>query len=154
MISPAERESTYVIDGLMHNDVVKSTLHSTDEHGFKEAISCLTHLLGISYAPSFRNLKRQTPYHFRNRRNASGQEVPRPLRIGEECAEKRVVGRGKTGHHGPPSPLLQAGEDVKGASPHVMMADPARTSSRLRASRPQTTATRWTGSWRSRYLSA
>ena len=34
VISPAERESTYVIDVLMHNDVVNRTIHSTGKHGF------------------------------------------------------------------------------------------------------------------------
>jgi len=42
----AERESAYVIDGLMGNDVVKSDIHSTDTHGFSEAIFAVTHLLG------------------------------------------------------------------------------------------------------------
>jgi TnpA family transposase len=37
VISAAERESAYVIDGLMHNDVVKSDVHSTDTHGYKVA---------------------------------------------------------------------------------------------------------------------
>ncbi len=54
VFSAAERESTYVIDGLMHNDVVRSDIHSTDEHGFMEAIFCVTHLLGISCAPRFK----------------------------------------------------------------------------------------------------
>ena len=84
VISPAERESTYVIDGLMHNDVVKSTIHSTDEHGFKEAIFCLTHLLGISYAPRFRNLKKQTLYHFRNRKNEGGDWMIAPKKYVNE----------------------------------------------------------------------
>ena len=84
VISPAERESTYVIDGLMHNDVVKSTIHSTDEHGFKEAIFCLTHLLGISYAPRFKNLKKQTLYHFRNRKTASGDWMIAPKKYVNE----------------------------------------------------------------------
>jgi hypothetical protein len=30
VINVSERESGYVIDGLMHNDVVKSDIHSTD----------------------------------------------------------------------------------------------------------------------------
>ena len=34
VISAAEREAAYVIDGLMHNDVIKSDIHSTDSHGF------------------------------------------------------------------------------------------------------------------------
>ena len=67
VFSAAERESVYVIDGLMHNDVVQSDIHSTDEHGFNEAIFCITHLLGLSYAPRFRNLKKQNLYHFRGR---------------------------------------------------------------------------------------
>lgn len=33
VFSAAERESAYVIDGLMRNDVVKSDIHSTDSHG-------------------------------------------------------------------------------------------------------------------------
>ena len=66
VFSASERESPYVIDGLMHNDVVKSSIHSTDEHGFMEAIFCVTHLLGISYAPRFKNLKKQVRYHFRS----------------------------------------------------------------------------------------
>jgi Tn3 transposase DDE domain len=33
VFSAADRESAYVIDGLMHNDVVKSDIHSTDAFG-------------------------------------------------------------------------------------------------------------------------
>jgi TnpA family transposase len=39
VFSAADRESAYVIDGLMHNDVVKSDIHSTDAFGYSEAIS-------------------------------------------------------------------------------------------------------------------
>ena len=35
----------------MHNDVVKSDIHSTDTHGYTEAIFGAMHLLGFSYAP-------------------------------------------------------------------------------------------------------
>jgi len=38
VFSAGERESAYVIDGLMHNDVVRSDIHSTDSFGFSEAI--------------------------------------------------------------------------------------------------------------------
>ena len=70
MFSAAERESAYVIDGLMRNDVVKSDLHSTDSHGYSEAIFAVAHLLGISYAPRLKSLDRQTLYIFRSRRDA------------------------------------------------------------------------------------
>ena len=36
VISSAEREAAYVIDGLLHNDVIKSDIHSTDTHGYTE----------------------------------------------------------------------------------------------------------------------
>lgn len=67
VFSAAERESAYVIDGLMHNDVVKSDIHSTDTHGYSEAIFATTHLLGFSYAPRIKNLKKQTLYIFKSR---------------------------------------------------------------------------------------
>lgn len=54
VFSAAERESAYIIDGLMHNDVVRSDIHSSDTHGYSEAIFGTTHLLGISYAPGSR----------------------------------------------------------------------------------------------------
>ena len=68
VFSAAERESAYVLDGLLHNDVVKSDIHSTDTHGYTEAIFGATHLLGFSYAPRIKNLKRQQLYLFKTRR--------------------------------------------------------------------------------------
>jgi site-specific recombinase XerD len=44
VISSAEREAAYVIDGLMHNDVVQSDIHSTDTHGYSEVIFASTYL--------------------------------------------------------------------------------------------------------------
>jgi TnpA family transposase len=54
----------------MHNDVVQSDIHSTDAFGFSEAIFATSHLLGFSYAPRFKNLKRQRLYIFNSRRQA------------------------------------------------------------------------------------
>lgn len=53
----------------MRNDVVKSDIHSTDTHGYSEAIFATTHLLGISYAPRIKNLKKQNLYIFKSRKN-------------------------------------------------------------------------------------
>jgi TnpA family transposase len=53
----------------MHNDVIKSDIHSTDTHGYSEAIFGATHLLGFSYAPRIKNLKKQTLYLFKSRRH-------------------------------------------------------------------------------------
>ena len=57
-----------MIDGLMHNDVVKSDVHSTDTHGYSEMIFGTMHLLEFSYAPRIKNLKRQRLYTFKSRR--------------------------------------------------------------------------------------
>jgi TnpA family transposase len=62
VISSAEREAAYVIDGLMHNDVVKSDIHSTDTHGYSEVIFATTHLLGFEFAPRIKGLGRQRLY--------------------------------------------------------------------------------------------
>jgi TnpA family transposase len=59
VFSAADRESAFVIDGLMHNEVVKSDIHSTDAFGYSEAIFATSDLSGIAYAPRFKNLKRQ-----------------------------------------------------------------------------------------------
>lgn len=66
VFSATDRESAYVIDGLMRNDVVRSDIHSTDTHGYSEAIFATTHLLGFSYAPRIKNLKKQSLYLFRS----------------------------------------------------------------------------------------
>ena len=64
VISASEREASYVIDGLMHNEVIQSDIHSTDTHGFNEVIFGVCHLLGISFAPRIKNVGRQTLYSF------------------------------------------------------------------------------------------
>jgi TnpA family transposase len=47
IISAAEHEAHYVIDGLMHNDVVKSDIHSTDTGGFTVILT----LMGYTRLP-------------------------------------------------------------------------------------------------------
>lgn len=64
VISASEREAAYVIDGLLHNTVVKSDIHSTDMHGFTESIFAATHFIGTSFAPRFKKLNRQQIYGF------------------------------------------------------------------------------------------
>ncbi len=64
IMNPLEREAAYVIDGLMHNDVVQSDIHSTDTHGYSEMIFGVTHLLGISFAPRIKSFKKQNLYSF------------------------------------------------------------------------------------------
>ena len=65
MISAADRESAYFIDGLMCNDVVRSDIHSTDSHGCNEVVFGLTHLMGFSLASRIKGVGKQTLYIFR-----------------------------------------------------------------------------------------
>lgn len=68
VISSAEREAAYVIDGLLHNDVVQSDLHSTDTHGYTEVIFGTMFLLGFTFAPRLPHLHRQQRYAFTKRK--------------------------------------------------------------------------------------
>jgi TnpA family transposase len=68
VISSAEREAAYVIDGLLHNEVVKSDIHSTDTHGYGEVIFGATHLLGFTFAPRIKQVGRQRLYSFEKRK--------------------------------------------------------------------------------------
>jgi TnpA family transposase len=52
VFNSAERESACVIDGLMHNEVVKSDIHSTDAFGFSKLVFAVSHLLGSAAAAS------------------------------------------------------------------------------------------------------
>jgi TnpA family transposase len=74
VISASEREAAYVIDGLMHNDVIKSDIHSTDTHGYSEIIFGTLHLLGFSFAPRIKTLTHQQLYGFRKRREYEQQD--------------------------------------------------------------------------------
>ena len=73
VISSAEREAAYVIDGLMHNEVVKSDIHSTDTHGYSEVVFAATHMLKFQFAPRIRGLGRQQLYAFKSRKHYEEQ---------------------------------------------------------------------------------
>ncbi|MDH5548245.1 MAG: transposase, partial [Gammaproteobacteria bacterium] len=66
VISSSEREACYVLDGMMHNHIVKSDIHSTDTHGFTEAVFGLMHMMGITFAPRLKNLSDQILYGFKS----------------------------------------------------------------------------------------
>jgi TnpA family transposase len=68
IISAVEKEAAFVIDGLMHNDVVNSDIHSTDTGGYNEVLFGIMHLLGFSFAPRIKNFGRQHLYAFQKRK--------------------------------------------------------------------------------------
>ncbi len=91
VITPSEREAAYVIDGLMMNEVVESTIHSTDTHGYSEIVFAVTHLLGISFAPRIKGIKKLTLYGFTtpSKANKEAQKLLKGDRIKTELIEEQ-----------------------------------------------------------------
>lgn len=65
IIDPYLREAPFVIDGLLHNDVIKSTIHVTDTHGYMEAVFGLMDLLGFGFSPNIAKMLDQQIYTFK-----------------------------------------------------------------------------------------
>ena len=76
VINASEREATYVIDGLMHNDVIQSDRHSTDTHGYTEAVFAITHLLGIYFTPRLKSACKEKLYSLDEPLSYSDDEYP------------------------------------------------------------------------------
>lgn len=66
-ISSSEREAAYVVDGLLHNLSIKSTIHSTDTHGYSDTVFAILNMIGTYFAPRIKNLKKSTLYSFESR---------------------------------------------------------------------------------------
>ncbi len=66
VLSSSDREASFVLDGLLHNDVIKSDIHSTDTHGYTEFIFAATHLIGTTFAPRIKKHQKQTLYAFKS----------------------------------------------------------------------------------------
>jgi TnpA family transposase len=65
IIDASLREAIYVLDGLLHNDMIKSTMHTTDTHGYTEAVFGLTDLLNFGFCPNIAKILRQHIYTFK-----------------------------------------------------------------------------------------
>ena len=64
VMSASEREAAYVIDGLNNVSTPKISIHSTDTHGYTEAIFAATHFMNVAFGPRLKNLKKQIIYSF------------------------------------------------------------------------------------------
>lgn len=62
VFTASERESPYVLDVILSNQVVQSEAHSTDMHGFSEPNFALTGLLGVDFRPRFKTIHSQQLY--------------------------------------------------------------------------------------------
>jgi TnpA family transposase len=91
VISAAEREAVYVIDGLMHNDVVRSDIHSTDTHGYSEVIFGATYFLRFEFAPRIKGQSKQRLVAFKPRSDyeKQGYVLLPNTRVREAMLEKQ-----------------------------------------------------------------
>ena len=64
VFASSDREAIYLVDGLLNNSTDTRHIHTTDTHGYTEAVFAATHLLGISFAPRFRSIEDQHIYSF------------------------------------------------------------------------------------------
>ena len=74
IIDAPVREATFVVDGLLHNEVIKSTIHTTDTHGYTEAMFGITDLLGFGFCPNIAKFLRQNIYSFKEHPISAYQE--------------------------------------------------------------------------------
>ncbi len=90
VMSSTERDAPYVIDGLIHNEVIQTNIHSTDTHGFTETIFATTHFLGIAFAPRIKNIGNQRMYAFSSRKiyKKRGYEILPSRSINQKLIEK------------------------------------------------------------------
>jgi TnpA family transposase len=68
VFSPTDREAWYVVDGMMHNEVVKSDMHATDTHGATPPTFAALHFLQVFFAPRLADLPKRTRYAFVKRK--------------------------------------------------------------------------------------
>lgn len=75
VLSSSDREAAFMMDGLVaskNNSFKESDLehiHSTDTHGYTEAIFSGLHFLDVSFAPRIKNVHKQTLYGYENKSN-------------------------------------------------------------------------------------
>ena len=62
VVNAGERESGYVLDVVLHNQVIQTQAHSTDMHGFSEINFACMGLLDIDFRPRFVQIHRQHLY--------------------------------------------------------------------------------------------
>ena len=62
VFSAADKEAPYILDALAHDEIISSDAHSTDTHGYSEAIAAITGLWGIESRPRLANIHKLQLY--------------------------------------------------------------------------------------------
>ena len=106
VISSTDREAIYVVDGLLHNSTSINHIHSTDTHGYTEAVFAATHFINVAFAPRFKRIEDQVIYSFHSKSTYKdqGYRVLPSRRINRKLIEDnwddmlRFMATIKTGH--------------------------------------------------------
>jgi len=62
VFNAADRESVYLLDAILYNEVITPDAHATDSHGFSEPNFAITGLIDIELRPRFKTLHTQQLY--------------------------------------------------------------------------------------------
>ena len=76
VFSSSEREAAYVIDGLLHNEIIQSDMHSTDTHGYTEMIFAISHLIGVTFAPRIKDIASVNLVSFEKIKSVANNNYP------------------------------------------------------------------------------
>ena len=91
VFSPTDREAWYMIDGMMHNNVVKPDWHTGDTHAVTPLTFATMHFLGVFFAPRIANMHKRTLYSFVKRKvyKEKGYKILPDVIINEESMQEQ-----------------------------------------------------------------
>ncbi|MEW8287035.1 MAG: Tn3 family transposase [Candidatus Thiodiazotropha endolucinida] len=76
VISGAEKEAHYMVDGVLKNEVVQSEMHSTDTDGYTEALFGITDIVKLSFAPRIKKPGKRHLYSFKRPSHYKRKKYP------------------------------------------------------------------------------
>ena len=89
VFSSSEREAAYVIDGLLHNEIIQSDMHSTDTHGYTEMIFAISHLIGVTFAPRIKDIASVNLVSFEKIKSVANNNYP--IKPNHYVKENKIV---------------------------------------------------------------
>lgn len=86
----AKKEAHYMLDGVLNNDVVESKMHSTDTHGYTNAVCAIAEIAGVNFAPRIAQFQKSIRIAFKTEgqyKKLGYQVLPHRV-VNEEVLEK------------------------------------------------------------------
>ncbi|MDC1346905.1 Tn3 family transposase [Glaciecola sp.] len=82
VLTSSDREAPYVLEGLVSSkhalmqDDIEEHFHSTDTHGYTEAVFAGLHFMDVSFAPRIKNVHHQTLYAYESKTTSKYSDSP------------------------------------------------------------------------------